>query len=65
MGLSQVAARLVEPARWIIIGGIAFTLANNVLFFVAPPDTGTLEAGARPAVTTPDRLPHEFSSRRL
>ncbi|MGE0625470.1 MAG: type II secretion system protein N [Pseudomonadales bacterium] len=57
MGLSQVAARLVEPARWIIIGGIAFTLANNVLFFVAPPDTGTLEAGARPAVTTPDRRP--------
>ena len=57
MGLSQVAARLVEPARWIIIGGIAFTLANAVLFFVAPPETDNqLQAGARPAVT-PDRRP--------
>ncbi len=58
MGLTQLAARLVEPARWLIIGGIAFTLANSVLFFVSPPETGTaLEAGARSAVTTPDRRP--------
>lgn len=57
MGLSQVAARLVEPARWIIIGGIAFTLANTVLFFVAPAESGSLEAGARPAVTTADQRP--------
>jgi len=57
MGLSQVAARLVEPARWIIIGGIAFTLANTVLFFVAPPESGNLGAGARTATTTPDRRP--------
>ena len=42
VGLSELAGRLVEPARWIIIGGIAFTLANTVLFFIAPPtpDTG-------------------------
>lgn len=58
MGLNEIAARLVEPARWIVIGGIAFTLANMVLFFVAPPDSGgATEAGSRPAVKAPDRTP--------
>jgi general secretion pathway protein C len=59
MGLNEIAARLAEPARWIVIGGIAFTLANLVLFFVSPPGGGNAgsEAGARPATRTPDRRP--------
>ncbi|MGD8417252.1 MAG: type II secretion system protein N [Pseudomonadales bacterium] len=51
MELSQVAARLVEPARWIVIAGIAFTLANAVLFFVSPPEGSSISgAGARAPV---------------
>lgn len=58
MELSEIAGRLVEPARWLIIGGIAFTLANTVLFFVAPPDQGErLQAGAQSAARIPDRRP--------
>jgi general secretion pathway protein C len=58
MGLNEIAARLAEPARWVVIGGIAFTLANLVLFFVSPPDSTTsADAGARPATRTPDRRP--------
>lgn len=56
VGPSELAGKLVEPSRWIVIGGIAFTLANAVLFFIAPPDEG-LDAGAKPAVKTPDRRP--------
>jgi general secretion pathway protein C len=62
MGLTDVAARLVEPARWIVIGGIALTLANTVLFFVASEDGEGASDGAAPgaassAVRTPDRRP--------
>lgn len=58
MGLSELAGKLVEPARWIIIMGIAFTLANTVLFFIAPPEqAGATDAAARQAARTPDTRP--------
>jgi general secretion pathway protein C len=57
VGLSELAGRLVEPVRWIIIGGIAFTLANNVLFFIAPPDQSATGASARQPARTPDTRP--------
>ncbi len=58
MGLSATTARLVEPARWIIIAGIAYTLANTVLFFVAPPEAGSSARGSQAvAVRAPDRRP--------
>lgn len=58
MGLSEFASRLVEPARWIIIMGIAFTLANTVLFFIAPPERADATgAAARQAARTPDTRP--------
>jgi len=56
MGLNQITARLVEPARWIVIGGIAYTLASLVLFFIAPPETGAT-SNNRVALKTPDRRP--------
>ncbi len=58
MGPSELAGKLVEPARWIIIMGIAFTLANNVLFFIAPPEqAAATSSAARQAVRTPDTRP--------
>jgi general secretion pathway protein C len=58
MALNQILSRLAEPARWIVIGGIAFTLANLVLFFIAPPDRSATSSGAqRPAASAPDRRP--------
>lgn len=58
MGLSELAGKLVEPARWIIIMGIAFTLANNVLFFIAPPEqAGAANPAARQTARTPDTRP--------
>ena len=58
MGLSELAGKLVEPARWIIIMGIAFTLANTVLFFIAPPErSGATGSAARQAVRAPDTRP--------
>ncbi len=55
MGLSEIAGKLVEPARWIIIMGIAFTLANTVLFFIAPPEqAGATAAAARQTTRSPD-----------
>ncbi|MFV2091383.1 MAG: type II secretion system protein N [Pseudomonadales bacterium] len=56
MTLNNIASRMVEPARWLVIGGIAFTLANTVLFFVAPPETGARSRNPdRVATRTPDR----------
>ncbi|MEM8767707.1 MAG: type II secretion system protein N [Pseudomonadota bacterium] len=57
MGLSELGAKLVEPTRWIIIGGIAFTLANTVLFFLAPPAGDGQQTGPQPAIKAPDRRP--------
>ena len=57
MGLTEIAARLVEPVRWLVIGGIAFTLANTVLFFVAPPETDTDPTTSRSSTRPADRRP--------
>ena len=58
MGLSELGSKLVEPARWIVIMGIAFTLANTVLFFIAPPErSGAANPSARQTARTPDTRP--------
>ena len=36
-GLLQFAPRLAEPARWLLVIGIAYTLATSVLYFLSPP----------------------------
>ena len=46
--------KLVEPVRWLIIIGIAATLAQTVLFVISGPQSSE---SARPAVRTPDNTP--------
>tara|TARA_A100001037_G_scaffold88314_1_gene80042 strand:+ start:20643 stop:21497 length:855 start_codon:yes stop_codon:yes gene_type:complete len=53
-GLLQFVPRLAEPARWLLVIGIAYTLATSVLYFLSPPAseptaqrTGTPAAGNR------------------
>lgn len=36
-GLLQFVPRLAEPARWLLVIGIAYTLATSVLYFLSPP----------------------------
>jgi general secretion pathway protein C len=37
--LPQIAAKLVEPARWLLVIGIAYTLATTALYFLSAPQT--------------------------
>jgi general secretion pathway protein C len=39
--LNSISIRLVEPARWLVVALIAYTLANGVLYFVSPPQSET------------------------
>ena len=53
--LNTLATKVVEPLRWLVIAGIAYTLATSTLFFVGGP--GSTSAGPSPASQsrTPDR----------
>ena len=51
--LNTISARLVEPARWVVVGFIAYTLATSVLYFVSPPQSDPVAQG--PATTTDAR----------
>ena len=53
--LNPFATRIVEPLRWLIIAGIAYTLATGTLFFLAGPDP--VSTGPAPAAERriPDR----------
>jgi general secretion pathway protein C len=55
MALTEIASKLVEPARWLVIAGIAFTLANTVLFFVVPPESEGVQPRPEQVARTPDR----------
>ncbi|MCZ6709904.1 MAG: PDZ domain-containing protein [Gammaproteobacteria bacterium] len=35
--LNSISIRLVEPARWLVVALIAYTLATGILYFVSPP----------------------------
>lgn len=35
--MTDLAARLALPARWLMVAAIAYTLAQSVLYFVSPP----------------------------
>ena len=37
--VTEVAARLALPARWLVVAGIAYTLATSVLYVLSPPVT--------------------------
>lgn len=51
--VNDLAAKLALPARWLVVGGIAYTLATSVLYFLSPPVTPT--AG----ITQTERRPAE------
>jgi len=56
MPVNALAAKLALPARWLIVGGIAYTLATSVLYFLSPPVTpaqGVAPAEPRPAEPAP------------
>lgn len=42
--MNDIAANLALPARWLVVVGIAYTLATSVLYFLAPPP-GTSQGG--------------------
>ncbi len=44
--LNTLATSLVEPARWLAVFGIAYTLAMSVLFFVSGPAGSDLTTGS-------------------
>jgi len=53
--LNTIAPRLVEPIRWLVIVGIAVTLAQTVLFFVSGPESGRTAVRSAPATSAPQR----------
>ncbi len=56
--VNDVATRLALPARWLLVAGIAYTLATSTLYFMSPPATAPLDAPAgrspTPARPAPD-----------
>lgn len=53
--LNTIVPRLVEPVRWLLIVGIAVTLAQTVLFFVSGPQSGRSAVRSAPATQAPQR----------
>lgn len=49
--LNNLAVNLATPARWLIVAGIAYTLATSVLYFVSGPASAPGVGGERPAST--------------
>lgn len=50
--LDNIAARAATPAMWLIVLGMAYTLASTLLFLAAPPETGPGEALRPDALAT-------------
>ena len=38
---NNLSARLASPIRWLIVAGIAYTLANAMLYILAGPDSSS------------------------
>ncbi len=51
--MNDVAEKLALPARWLVVAGIAYTLATSVLYFLSSPTTGVQQGqvNRQPAVT--------------
>ncbi len=41
--VNDVAEKLALPARWLLVAGIAYTLATSALYFVSPPATAPVQ----------------------
>lgn len=51
MDVNALATRLAVPALWLVIVGIAYTLATGVLYFVTPPENAAVSNTTRQAPT--------------
>ncbi|HEX7034467.1 MAG TPA: type II secretion system protein N [Pseudomonadales bacterium] len=52
--MNDAVARLAMPLRWLLVAGIAYTVANSVLYFLSPPATPPVTPVSRgPAATAP------------
>jgi general secretion pathway protein C len=52
--VNDVALKLALPARWLLVAGIAYTLATSVLYFLSPPVTEPVATASRePAAQRP------------
>lgn len=52
--MKDIAAKLAASARWLLVAGIAYTLATSVLYFLSPPATApTAAPTAETAVPRP------------
>lgn len=50
--LPQVSSKLVEPARWLLVMGIAYSLATSALYFLSAPQAEqTIDQPQAPAAT--------------
>ena len=51
--LPQISIRLIEPARWLLVLGIAYSLATTALYFLSPPQgEQSLTQPSQPAAKT-------------
>lgn len=50
--LNMLSIRGVEPARWLIVLGIAYTLATTVVYFLSPPQTEPIAPAPSTATAT-------------
>lgn len=55
IALHTLATRAVEPLRWLIIAGIAYTLATGTLFFLAGPESAPAGVSSQSPSRIPDR----------
>ena len=54
--LQSIVARAATPAKWLIVLGIAYTLASTAMFLAAPPETASVQ--------TPQPRANEANTRR-
>ncbi|MEQ8483394.1 MAG: type II secretion system protein N [Pseudomonadales bacterium] len=47
--MTELTANLALPARWLLVAGIAYTLATTALYFLSPPMAATPSAAQTPA----------------
>lgn len=45
--MNDVAARLAVPIRWLLVAGVAYTVAMAVLYFLSPPATTPVASAGR------------------
>jgi len=60
--LSTWTPRLIEPVRWLIIIGIAATLAQTVLFVISGPESNPSEATPARQAAQPQRQPTSINA---